>query len=304
MDDTDSQRGVAVDALSDDTLAIARFIRILLRGKWTIFLSVVVTAVFATAIAWMIQPMYRSQVLLAYVSDEGSNRLGALSGQLSSLASLPGLSFGQAGGSKEETIALLGSRDLSEEFIMENQLLPELFPDRWDSQRGDWQPGSEDGPPGFGEAFKRFDQEIRRINVDAATGLVTLSIDHFDRVRAAFWANQLVSHTNERVRNSAILEANQSIEYLQAQLDKTNVVELQQSIYRLIEAQLQKIVLANVRQEYSFKVIDPAVIAEDGDIARPNRPLIVVVGLLAGAFIGVFIVIVRQAFRQLQTSDP
>ena len=50
--------------------------------------------------------------------------------------------------------------------------------------------------------------------------------------------------------------------------------------------------LAEVRQEYVFKTIDPALAPEEK--SKPNRALICVLGLLAGGLFGVFLTLIRH----------
>ena len=68
---------------------------------------------------------------------------------------------------------------------------------------------------------------------------------------------------NYHEQQLAINDATKSINYLREELNKTSVVELQQAIYRLLEkAQTKKIMLANVRDQYAFSVIDSAKVPE------------------------------------------
>jgi LPS O-antigen subunit length determinant protein (WzzB/FepE family) len=53
--------------------------------------------------------------------------------------------------------------------------------------------------------------------------------------------------------------------------------------------------LANSRDEFAFRIIDPAVVPQEK--TRPRRAMIAVVGLMGGFILGVFIVIVRHAMR-------
>lgn len=53
---------------------------------------------------------------------------------------------------------------------------------------------------------------------------------------------------------------------------------------------------AEVRDEYVFKTIDPALAPEEK--AKPKRALICVLGTLLGGMLGVAIVLVRFAFRR------
>jgi uncharacterized protein involved in exopolysaccharide biosynthesis len=51
----------------------------------------------------------------------------------------------------------------------------------------------------------------------------------------------------------------------------------------LIEKQAQTITLAQVREQYAFSIIDPAVVPEKWD--KPNKRLIVVLGTVTGRFV-------------------
>ncbi len=84
---------------------------------------------------------------------------------------------------------------------------------------------------------------------------------------------------------------NLSITYLKKQIENTQLAEMQSMLYSLIEEQMKIILLANVRDEYVFKIIDPAVIPEEK--AKPKRFLIVLSAFIFGLFVSMFIVFVR-----------
>ena len=48
-----------------------------------------------------------------------------------------------------------------------------------------------------------------------------------------------------------------STEFLQQQLERTEIADIREVLYRLIEEQTKTIMFAEVRKEYVFKVIDP-----------------------------------------------
>jgi uncharacterized protein involved in exopolysaccharide biosynthesis len=61
-------------------------------------------------------------------------------------------------------------------------------------------------------------------------------------------------------------------------------VEVQQAIYRLMEAQTKKQMVASTREEYAFQTIDPAVPPQEK--ASPKRALIVITALMLGLALG------------------
>jgi LPS O-antigen subunit length determinant protein (WzzB/FepE family) len=103
------------------------------------------------------------------------------------------------------------------------------------------------------------------------------------------------------MRQRALTDAERNIEYLNDQLGRTNVVELQQVIYNLIEAEMKTLMLANVRNEYAFSVVDPAVVPELR--ARPKRKQLVVLGALLGGIVGLFVVAVSRSLQNLRVEQ-
>ncbi|NMS08182.1 LPS O-antigen length regulator, partial [Vibrio parahaemolyticus] len=92
----------------------------------------------------------------------------------------------------------------------------------------------------------------------------------------------------------AIAEATQNLAYLDAQLEKTAVAEMQSTFYKLIEEQTKSLMLAEVQEEFVFKIVDPAVVSENK--VKPNRVMITILGLLLGTMFGVAILLIKYAF--------
>ncbi|MEM7432708.1 MAG: hypothetical protein AAF351_12350 [Pseudomonadota bacterium] len=251
------------------------------RFRLLLILAPLVTAVLFFAASYLLTPQYRVTVTLAPV-DHSSNSLssGALGGALGGLSSLAGINLGQDG-SRFESIAVLTSKALTTQFINEDNLLPILFAGQWDNDADAWKEPGEDAPS-LEDGFREFDQDIRSIASDRESGLVTLSITWSDRNQAADWANHLVSRANSVIRARAIDEYQRSIEYLNNELENTKVVGVRQAIYSVIESQIEQVMLANVRTDYAFKVLDPAVAPDVDDFATPSRPLFALAGLVFG----------------------
>ena len=96
---------------------------------------------------------------------------------------------------------------------------------------------------------------------------------------------------NATVKAQEVAEASRSIEYLKQQVASTSLADLQAMFFELIQSQTETVMLAEVRPEYVFKTIDPAVIPEQK--SKPSRALICILGTLLGGLLGVIIVIVR-----------
>ena len=71
---------------------------------------------------------------------------------------------------------------------------------------------------------------------------------------------------------------------------------MQSVFYQLIEEQTKTLMLAEVSDEYVFKTVSPAKVAEEK--AKPMRALIVILGFMLGGMLSVIIVLIRH-FRNL-----
>jgi len=93
------------------------------------------------------------------------------------------------------------------------------------------------------------------------------------------------------MRRRAIEEAETSLRYLNRELEKAKSVEVQQAIYRLIETQVKKIMLANVREEYAMRVIDPAFVPDPDEFDHPKLLSSLMAGGLVGFLFGMLVAV-------------
>jgi uncharacterized protein involved in exopolysaccharide biosynthesis len=119
-----------------------------------------------------------------------------------------------------------------------------------------------------------------------------------DREQVAIWANSLVRDANKLIRERALREAQQSIIQLEHELANTDMLDVKQVIYRLMENQLSTSTLANAREDYAFRIIDPAVAPEADDYVRPKRLLIIALSCLLGPALGFMLALLYDAWAQ------
>lgn len=265
-----------------------------IRQQWLlVLLTAIIGTLGAATIALSLKPVFRAEVLLAPVKDSSANAgLSALAGQFGGLATLAGVNL-SGGSSHGETLATLNSRALAENYILTHQLLPVLFAAEWNAGSKQWR--NPQTPPTLWQGYEKFNDDIRRVVDDKKNGLTTLSIEWTDPALTAQWANELVVLANSMLRQRAIDASKRNLSYLNAELEKTTVVELRQAIYRLIEAEIKNVMVAQGSEEYAFKVIDPAVVPERK--VKPKRTLIVIFGLILGLMLGVFFAFLRSIKR-------
>lgn len=203
--------------------------------------------------------IYNASVEMAVATQgEGESKFGALASQLGGLGSEFGLSLSSGGTQKWESIAVLESETLTQQFIQQENLLPILYPSLWDKSKRQWKGSNGMRSPTLWEAYQYFNNKIRTVTVDPKTGLVTLTIYWRNPKQAADWANGLVGMANDYLRNRTIQETRREIAYLNDEAKKTTSVEVRQAIFEVLTAQINRAVLAQGDREYAFKVLDRA----------------------------------------------
>ena len=278
---------------ADEEMDIRALVAKLLARKWWIIASVVVFTAGFIAAAILLTPIYRaSTVLIPAKSDKdldtGSGGLGG--GGIGGVASLVGINLGGGDSAMEEAIGVLKSRQFTDKFISDLNLMPVLYAKLWDAQAKRWKV-DEKHQPTPARAFKLFDRKIRSIVPEKKTSLINLNIDWTDRVAAAAWANELVSRLNLEMRQREMARADSAVGYLEKEFETTTAVATREAIGRLIEAQVRQRMYAVVTPEFAFRIIDRAQPPDRDDRFFPNKFLMAISGPFVGLIFGVVCVL-------------
>ncbi|HCE1744392.1 TPA: LPS O-antigen length regulator [Vibrio parahaemolyticus] len=305
---------------ADDEIDLRELFKALWKGKWIIIVTTFVFAVGAVLYALSLPNIYKSDALLAPAESSNGGGLSKMAGQLGGLAALAGVNLGASELSQTDlAVQVMKSRQFVDAFINKHDLLVPLMAAKdWDLANnklildeelynpttGKWlrEPnGLRGATPTAQEAFEVFSKEVLNVSQDKESGLYTVSVKNYSPYIAQQWVNWLIEDINKVMRERTIAETSQNLAYLNTQLQKTAVADMQSTFYKLIEEQTKSLMLAEVQEEFIFKVVDPAVVPELKD--GPKRALICVLGTLLGGMLGVAIVLMRFAFRKEDTED-
>lgn len=258
-----------------------------LRQRWYWLLaSVIFTTSLAVAYAFLKTPTYQSSVLLAPAGESSAG--------MSTVARMAQSFGGLFGGGMERSNRAIAFSSLTSpyfirSFIEDNNLLPILFADKWDAEKGEWIVESEDDIPTLADGYELFNSKVLLVEEEEFTNLVTVYIEWKDPELAADWANKIVDRVNSQLRSKAITDADLTISYLNEELAKTSAVALQQSLYLLVDDQIQKSTAAKVQKEYAYRVLSPGIPADRDKFFSPNRPFIISAGIAVGLLFGMIL---------------
>jgi capsular polysaccharide biosynthesis protein len=277
-------------------ISLTAVFRVVRKYWYLVIGSLVISVAISLAIAFLSTPLYQSSSLISSASGTTSAS-GNISRLLQSFGG--GGFFGGGGGASTRNaravgLAALSSPYFTRAFIEEHGLLPILFADLWDAENQKWLVDDPADIPTLSDGYDVFADNLLTVSEEDLSGLVMVAIEWKDPILASEWTNKLIEGVNERLRQQAINDADLTIKYLNEELGSTQAVQLQQAIYFLIEAEIQKRTVAKVQKEYSFKVVSPATPSDPDKHVWPKKIFVISVGIALGLFVGLVLAFIAS----------
>jgi uncharacterized protein involved in exopolysaccharide biosynthesis len=302
---------------SDDEVNLLDYWRVIWRGKMLIILIVVVS-IFTTAFISLLMPnIYQATAVITPVNPS----VGGSSTLAQQFASLPGISL-QAPPLSSEIVNLLKSNILREKMIEKYDLLPVLFYKQWDEEKKIWKKekrGTNLNPAFLMQKlFKKIVPEnpkdiknpedspeiwdgLRMLNkiVEVKNTLkentITISVNFREPEMAAKMVNYFLATLNDHMTSEAKRVAKTNMKYLEEQVEKTADPFIKQKIYSLIAEQIETSMMAEVKENFAFKVLDPP--KEPDRKIKPKRAQMVILSFVVSLFLGIFAVFSREYLK-------
>lgn len=279
----------------DEDFDLNQFFRVIWEGKVLILYISILFGILTAIISFQINDYYSSQALL--IPEEEESSIGQ---NFSSIASLAGVNIGDGTANRtKEALAVLNSRKFIVDFIQKYKLnMPILAAKGWDPVNDkilyDYSVlgGSEivwKNDEYLEESYKRFTSDHYSVSEDIlGSGLITIRVQFMSPTLSRDWVNIIVEEINNYFKEKDIEEASKSLAYLESELRKQNLnLDLKKVLYDLIQEQTSILVLANGKDEYIFRTVDPAYKSEKK--AGPMRSIYVTLAFLAGMMMAIFI---------------
>jgi len=266
----------------NDFIDLIKTFEIIHESSKKIILTTIIFGIFGYIFSINQPVIYRAEAFVAPVEESEMSALSNIAGQFSGLANIIGFSGQNASGTQLNT-AIMQSRSFLEKFITDTNLLQKIYPDQWNKNENKWQNGNQ---PDL-----RIAAEILRssLRIEMDMPLRIIAVEWTDPEIAAEIANDIVRYLNKHIREQKIDEAYKSIFFLQEELKKTSLVSNENMLFTLIEDQTKNIVLANAREEYAFKFIDPAY--PPNEKIKPLNTQNAVLSALAGLILSLFLIL-------------
>jgi uncharacterized protein involved in exopolysaccharide biosynthesis len=271
--------------------------------------------------------IYQAKAVITPITAKDSGGGGTLSALAMQFGGLPGIVL-PGGSSASEIVNLLKSNILREKVIERHQLLPVLFYNRWDAEKKDWKRGGwislnpltyvsklsraissgdqksgqkkDPDVPDAWDGLREF-SDIVKINQNIKENVITVTVDYYDPDMAAKMVEYFLTTLTDHMSGEAKRVATINRQYLEEQLVKTADPLIKQKIYNLIAQQVETSMMAEVKENFAFKVIDPPKVPDKK--IKPKRVQMVLISFFIAIFIGVFSAFFMEYLEKVKTQE-
>lgn len=250
---------------------------------------------------------YRSEVTLVPV---GTSQTSKFNSSIGGLAALAGINLNASSIDKTSlAIEIIKSKDFVNYIAEKYKIKPEIFAGiAWDKKldkilfdekvyienESRWL-GNEsvlnNEEPDSNKIYKKFMQYIN-ISREKETGIVRIQFDYYSPSFSKKILNVIIDEINFQMKAREIDEAESSISYLLKEYENTKNSELKNLLISLVSEQKQRIMLANVKNDFVFQTIDSAKVNYES--VYPNRLVMVIVSGILAIVIGSFLAFIRK----------
>jgi capsular polysaccharide biosynthesis protein len=287
------------------------FIKDVIRFRWLVVMLVMVFSIGSFIFAFITPNEFRAEVMLVPASDDSQSSRGL--GQLGGLASLAGISADSGNTKVGLAKELLNDWYFVDSFINENSIKADILAAQgWDTATNEllydndlyysntksWKTdGDRSLEPTDWSAFKKFrTMVVFEERKDSPVIMATLS--YYSPDIAAIWLNSLIAAINKKIQNIDVEETQLSIKYLEGKIEQTDLVELKDVFYELMQQQIKTLMLAEIRKEYVLKKVGPIKTPESK--FKPKRMVVVILGTILGLLLALMLIATKPMLVDLR----
>ena len=284
---------------NDNEISISELFKSL--RKNILFIAFVTASItFCSVIYSLFLPnLFTSHSILNYSGSTQSSS----SQNNSSITRLTGIKIGMGQGDKaDEIIELIKSRGFLEHLITFDDILasityPKVSGDGsvyiskriYDEEKNIW---SNSNQPSTLDAYDIYIRDLLSIWRDKDTGFINITITHISPIFAFELLSLVIKESNQIMRMRDLEEASDSLSFLGDEIQKTSILEMRNSISSLLQSQLEKKMIANIRKDYVLRTIEPPFIPERK--SAPSRLIFVLISSFVALTAALLIVFFRD----------
>jgi len=282
----------------DQEVDLLEYLSAILGAKYRILIASVFAAGAVFGLSKLVDDKYTAEVLATFNINETAVKPGNYGGDDAVGLLEYDFIFSSAPVNEvERQFSKLSSFEFLKSFLEQQNLYPIIFADKWEATTQSWMEGFK---PDDRVAVKIFKDQYLKFSYDDEKGLLRMFMTTLSPELSASLVNEIASAFNQYIKTKAVENVKARRSYLEERLLTVKNLEVQRSIYRLLEAQLSVEALIFARDSYPLEVLTPATPPLFKSYpARKNWTIFTFIGV---AFGSIFLVIAWVLFKKLSTA--
>jgi len=300
----------------EDEIDLSAAIAAIWRHRLAIAVCALLFALCGFLLDKFLPVQYEATLIALPVSEKENSLLRGLGAEVGGIASIASLNLDTGANRSTLTLVRLQSQDFLSHFIDRHNLTEILLAaKKWDNEKMAWVINDKiyDSEKKIWKkkfiyskefmAYKKLRSMIST-NLDPKKNTLSISLKTRSPVASHDWLIDLVKEINESIRSADVEDSNKKIQYLNKQLESINVSEIRQSIFKLLENEQKRKMLASTSAEYAVKTIDPPSMPEEPTFLR-RKAIFTASGAALGALIALILIYADGIYRKFKkTSSP
>jgi len=259
------------------------YLKVIQKHKKLIIFIVAIAAAATVVTSLLMTPVYEAKAVIAPASQ-----WNAPSG-MSGLA----VQFGIAAppsNNVTEIVNLLNSNILRERMIEKYNLLHVFF------KKEELEKQSENKKIWAGLNYLK---GALKVSYKQKDNIIEISMQFKDPKMAAEIVNYTISELTDYMSSEAKRVAETNKKYLESQIDKISDPFIKTKIYSLIAQQIEQSMMAEVKENFAFKVLDPPKVPDKR--IKPKRRQMVMISFVTSLFAGIFAAFFKEYIEKVRS---
>lgn len=136
------------------------------------------------------------------------------------------------------------------------------------------------------------------VSTDDESPLITIKVQHPDRVLAKEIIDAFLKFSSEYLRNEELEIIDRKIEFYNEELFRTNDLVLKRELLMFISKLIQKKVLAKSSKFFGVREITLPKVSHPKEKVKPNRKTTMVLSVILSSIMGAFLAIIWEIFKR------
>jgi hypothetical protein len=302
MNDLSKQHSRDLEDIQDvERFDLRQSARALYAGRHTIMVTTAICLLVAIVYLHITKPAYTATIVLSPTQSQTTG----VEGNISSLASLAGISIGRG---QNASPFLLFPYALNTELVAKDMaqhssdIMPTIFAAQWDATNNKWQepatfrhwvsgiaktvlgfPEKSWAPPDGGE----LQQYIKKnVSVETSTQkpVLTITFDNENPVFAAHFLQSLYESTDRILRRIVLDRSSKYARYVENKLQTVQLAELRQVLMQSLNDQETLVMMSSSNTPFAAQPLGAA--SSSIQPTSPNAPIVLLLSIVLGLVLG------------------